>query len=86
MTTYIFDGSFEGLLTAVFEFYDERKPELVWDKHYQPSMLAEALEVITMKPKQSGYGKDLKKKLSPEWRTIFIRPICPKIRRHFSTV
>ena len=48
MTTYIFDGSLEGLLTAVFEFYDrkEKAVALVWDKHYQPSMLDEALEII----------------------------------------
>ena len=47
MVTYIFNGSFEGLLTAIFEFYDRRgkTAELVWNKHYQPAMLGESLEI-----------------------------------------
>lgn len=44
MVTFIFDGTFEGLLTSIFDFYD-LKPAggaiLVWDKYYQPAMLEE---------------------------------------------
>lgn len=75
MITYIFDGSFEGLLTAVFEFYDRRETaaQLVWDKYYQPAMLQEALEVVGDEAKAKRVWAGLQKKLSPEWRTMFYK-------------
>ena len=75
MTTYIFDGSLEGLLTAIFEFYDrkEKAVQLIWDKHYQPSMLDEALEIINDEAKAKRVWEGLKKKLSPDWRTRFYK-------------
>lgn len=75
MTTYIFDGSFEGLLTSIFEFYDrkEKAVELVWNKLYQPSMLDEALEIVNDEVKAKRVWDGLKKKLSPEWRTRFYK-------------
>jgi hypothetical protein len=74
MTTYIFDGSLEGLLTALFEFYARKETavQLVWDKHYQPSMLDEALEIINDEAKAKRVWDGLKKKLSPEWRTLIL--------------
>ena len=75
METYIFDGSFEGLLTAIFEYY-ERKPaavQLVWDKYHQPSMMDECLEVINDEVKSKRVWEGLKKKLSPEWQQMFYK-------------
>ncbi len=71
MTIYIFDGSFEGLLTSIFEFYD-RKPvriQLVAQKYYVPGMMQETLEVITDEAKAKRVWAGLQKKLSPEWMT-----------------
>ena len=68
MTTYVFDGSFEGLLTAIFEFY-EHKPEkiqLVWQKFYQPAMLEETVFIINDEAKAKRVWKGLQKKLSPD--------------------
>lgn len=73
MVTYIFNGSFEGLLTAIFEFYDRRgkTAELVWNKHYQPAMLGESLEITGDEQKAKRVWDGLKKKLSPQWCTMF---------------
>ena len=75
MTTYIFDGSFEGLLTAVFEFYDRRETaaQLVWDKYHQPVMLQETLEIVNDEAKAKRVWTGLQKKLSPEWRIMFYK-------------
>ena len=65
MVIYIFDGSFEGLLTAIFEFY-ERKPNqvhLVSKDRFQPSLLGESLEIISDEIKGDRVWSGLKKKL-----------------------
>jgi tetraacyldisaccharide-1-P 4'-kinase len=49
MTTFVFDGAFEGLLTAVFEFY-ERKPgkvKLVDSAHFHPTIIGDEPEIIS---------------------------------------
>jgi len=73
MTIYIFDGSFEGLLTSIFEFYD-RKPgriQLVAQQYYVPGMMHETLEVLTDTAKAKRVWAGLEKKLSPEWQKKF---------------
>lgn len=75
MVTYVFDGSFEGLLTALFEFY-ERRPgavQLIWDKLYQPALLEESLEITNDEAKAQRVWNGLKKKLSPEWAQVFYK-------------
>jgi probable DNA metabolism protein len=73
MTLYVFDGSFEGLLTAIFEFYESKPGEvkLVWNKFYQPSMLDETVEIINDDAKAGRVWTGLKKKLSLEWQQKF---------------
>lgn len=69
MVTFIFDGTFEGLLTAIFDYY-ELKPErvqLIWDKLYQPKMLEESHTVISDEAKANRVWQGLKKKLQPDW-------------------
>jgi len=75
MTTYIFDGTFEGILTALFEFYDrkEKAIDLVWDRHYQPVMLQETLEIINDEAKAKRVWAGLRKKLSPQWQQMFYK-------------
>jgi len=75
MTIYIFDGSFEGFLTSVFEYY-ERKPgkvQLVSQRDYQPVLLEETLEIINDEEKAKQVWTGLKKKISPDWQTRFYK-------------
>ena len=73
MTIYIFDGSFEGLLSSIFEFYD-RKPgrvQLVWQKYYVPGLMQDTLEIVTDEARAKRVWAGLQKKLSPEWQKRF---------------
>lgn len=73
MTIYIFDGSFEGLLTSIFEFYD-RKPgrvQLIWQKYYAPGLMQDTLVVVTDEAKAKRVWTGLQKKFSPEWQKKF---------------
>ncbi|NDI99667.1 DNA metabolism protein [Flavobacterium sp. LaA7.5] len=73
MITYVFDGSLEGLLTAIFEFY-EQKPgtiQLVWQKLHQPAMLEETVIIVNDEAKAKRVWKGLQQKLSPEWLKQF---------------
>lgn len=75
MVYYVFDGSFEGLLTAIFEFYD-RKPgsvKLVCQADFEPILLDETFEVISDEAKARRVWTGLTKKLAPEWRTRFYK-------------
>lgn len=75
MVTYIFDGSLEGLLTAVFEFY-ERKPgavQLIEERLYQPAMLEEAFTVVNDEAKAKRVWTGLCKKLNAQWQQTFYR-------------
>lgn len=73
MVTYVFDGSLEGLLCAVFECF-ERKPgrvSLQTSDRYQPEAFGEALEIYNDTNKADRVWKGLKKKLSPAWMRKF---------------
>lgn len=75
MITYIFDGSLEGLLTAVFEFY-ERKPgkiQLVSQGYFQPAFLEESFEVLNDDNKAKRVWTGLCKKTSPDWQRRFYK-------------
>ena len=67
--TYIFDGSFPGLLTAVFEYF-ERKPGMVTLKNaeiFQPEAFSAHLTIITDAEKADRVWAGLQKKLKREW-------------------
>jgi len=75
MTIYVFDGSLEGLLTAIFEFY-ERKPgkiQLVSQSRFEPVLLDEVFEVISDETKAKRVWDGLKKKISPDWQQRFYK-------------
>jgi probable DNA metabolism protein len=70
---YIFDGSLEGLLTAVFEWF-ERKPSQVileTEKNYQPDAFKEVYYVENDRKKADRVYTGLQKKLSKEWMRKF---------------
>lgn len=75
MVTYVFDGSFEGLLTAVFDSYQrhEKQVDLVWQRYYQASMLDEAYRVVNDAAKARRVWNGLGKKLSRQWGTMFYK-------------
>ena len=69
MVIYVFDGSLDGLLTAVFEYY-ERKPKqmkLVAQQHFEPVLLDEVLEIISDDAKAKRVWEGLRKKIGTEW-------------------
>jgi probable DNA metabolism protein len=85
MTTYIFDGTFEGLLTSIFEFY-ERRPsgvELVSAVHYQPTILNETLEVVSDEAKSKRVWDGLKKKISADWQMRFYKTFLSETAESF---
>lgn len=68
MQIYLYDNTFEGLLTAIFEVYEYKQkdvkiiPKLI----YQPDILAQTKEVFTDETKAQRVWKGLQKKLSKE--------------------
>lgn len=75
MVIYVFDSSLEGLLTAIFEFY-ERKPgkiQLVSQSRFEPVLLEEVFEVISDETKARRVWDGLKKKISPDWQQRFYK-------------
>ncbi|RZJ66854.1 MAG: DNA metabolism protein [Flavobacterium sp.] len=86
MTTYIFDGSFEGLLTSIFDFY-ELKPksvQLVCRAYHQPGLLEETHEVISDEAKAKRVWDGLKKKLSFDWQQRFYKTYLSELPESFS--
>lgn len=75
MTIYIFDGTLEGLLTAVFEFYEQKpgKIQLVASDHFQPVLLDETFEVISDEAKAKRVWTGLKKKINTDWQQRFYK-------------
>lgn len=85
MTTYIFDGTLEGILTSIFEFY-ERKPgkiQLVSKAKFQPMFLEETLEVISDEEKAKRVWIGLRKKISPDWQTRFYKTFLSETEESF---
>ena len=69
MKIFVFDGSFEGLLTAVFENY-QQKAELVRivdSERYMPDAFDESFSVISEDKKANRVWNGLRKKLPSEW-------------------
>ena len=85
MVTFVFDGSFEGLLTSIFEYY-ERKPkevELVSETHFQPSILGDELTIISDEAKAKRVWDGLKKKLSSDWQMRFYKTFLSELPESF---
>lgn len=66
---YIFDGSLEGLLTAVFEWF-ERKPgkvSIISKNKYQPDAFSPSFDVLTDRAKADRVWQGLTKRLDRRW-------------------
>jgi len=69
MQIYIFDGSFEGLLCAVFEWF-ERKPgpvQLKIESSFQPDAFTPVLYIHNDQKKADRVWKGLQSKLPKDW-------------------
>ncbi|MBL7713073.1 MAG: TIGR03915 family putative DNA repair protein [Chitinophagaceae bacterium] len=69
MQTYVFDGTFDGLLTAVFAYF-ERKPgplRLISTATYQPCLLGTEWLVQTETAKAARVWAGLQKRLTADW-------------------
>ncbi|QEC80194.1 TIGR03915 family putative DNA repair protein [Mucilaginibacter ginsenosidivorax] len=66
MYTLVYDGTFEGLLTAVFEIYDRKlfHVKLIKGEWRSSAMFEEVLQVITDERRATRVLKGLRKKLS----------------------
>ena len=75
MELYIFDGSLEGLLTAVFECYQRKSPvvKLVTEMHYVPDVFDAGFRVVSDREKGKRVWKGLCKKLEKEWQFRFYK-------------
>lgn len=78
---YVFDGSLEGLLCAVFEFF-ERKPKQVTlqtAQTFQPDAFTETLHISNQREKADRVWIGLQKKLDKIWRRRFY---CAYLAEH----
>ncbi|WP_353719556.1 TIGR03915 family putative DNA repair protein [Dyadobacter sp. 676] len=73
MELYIFDGSLEGLLTAVFECYTRKSKiiKLVGQAHYVPDVFDAGFHVVSDREKGERVWKGLCAKLGKEWQLRF---------------
>ena len=85
MTTFVFDGSFEGLLSAVFDSYELKsdKVQLVAQKHYQPGLLGEFHSVGSDETKSKRVWNGLTKKLSHDWQQRFYKTYLSELPESF---
>ena len=67
MNIVIYDGTFEGLMTAVFEIYEYKilQPNIVNSNCASGSLFGKVHEVYTNKEKTARVFKKLKDKLTP---------------------
>ncbi|WP_207495698.1 TIGR03915 family putative DNA repair protein [Aridibaculum aurantiacum] len=66
MVTMLYDGSFEGWLTAVFEVYEYKYAavQIVTSEQHQPNVFATIKNVVTDEAKAERVWKGLKQKIS----------------------
>ena len=88
MIKFVFDGTFNGLLSAIFDFY-ELKPaavQLVAAQHFQSDLLDEPHHVFTSEEKSTRVWKGLKSKLSTDWQTRFYKTFLSETSESFQNL
>lgn len=66
MVDYLYDGTFEGLLTCIYlHYYNEKADGIFLKEEYQPSMLKTFVEVETEHEKADIVYEAIKNKISP---------------------
>ncbi|MCE7060508.1 TIGR03915 family putative DNA repair protein [Dyadobacter sp. CY343] len=69
METFVFDGTLEGLLTAVFYCYQKKsgKVKVVSTAHFHPDVFQQHFTVVSEDDKAKRVWSGLQKKLDPGW-------------------
>ncbi|PQA59192.1 TIGR03915 family putative DNA repair protein [Siphonobacter curvatus] len=74
MEIYVFDDTFEGFLTLIFDWYN-RKPGSITvssAKHYHPQAFSQTYFIVTDPEKAMRVATGLRKRLSKEaWRAVY---------------
>lgn len=85
MTTFVFDGSFDGLLSAIFDVYELKagNVRLVSADRFQPGFLIDSHEVVTDDAKAKRVWTGLKKKLDIGWRDRFYKSFLAETEEAF---
>lgn len=81
MTQLVYDGRFEGLLTAIFELYERKIGHvcLVKRQSYQPQLTASYLEVVPDQKKAERVWNGLKQKLPADKRNEIYPCFLPEL-------
>lgn len=68
MTQFIYDGTYAGLFSAIFEVYERRSEDawIVKQKDFQGSIFSDNIDVYTDLTKAERVLKGIRKKVSPE--------------------
>ena len=82
----IYDGSFEGLLTAIFVVYEERIPnaEIVEERFYEPDIFAEKNHIYTDETKAARVWDKLKQ--FPQFSATVYRSFLTELREKESYI
>ncbi|WP_031528025.1 TIGR03915 family putative DNA repair protein [Dyadobacter crusticola] len=75
MDTFVFDGTLEGLLTAVFDCYQKKagNVKLVSEQSFHPDVFQQHFTVISEEDKARRVWAGLRNKLGKEWLLNFYR-------------
>lgn len=65
MKVYVYDGSFEGLLTAIFYSYKDKDPINFVSSPYTPNLLDDYTPIVAEEDKFNRVYKSIEEKLSP---------------------
>lgn len=85
---YVFDGTLEGLLTAIFDSYDRKaeRVKLVSEVFYQPDAFDETYKVVSDEAKAGRVWNGLAKKLDSEWMVRFYKSYLSEQQTIFQTL
>lgn len=85
---YVFDGTLEGLLTAIFDSYDRKaeRVKLVSEVFYQPDAFDETYKVVSDEAKAGRVWNGLAKKLNGEWMVRFYKSYLSELPAVFQTL
>ena len=65
MKDYLYDGTFEGILTCIYHhYYTEQAAGIYLKEEYQPSLLYDYMVVETEEDKATRVYDDIKEKIS----------------------
>lgn len=81
MFHYSYDGSFEGLLSVIFEIYERKAwpDKIVMAHRVQPSLFALPIEVVANPDKADRVWRGLLKKVSPEAGTHLFKAFLSEL-------